>query len=160
MKTILLLTSLTLAVAGCHSRPEGELDSWDGSTVELFNDAILQESSSEDLPILISAGDDAWSPIDVDLDEHGAIVKYAKAGTFEDLRKGLNQRYAEHEDDMLADDPEMGLWRNEESGFAIQLTEDVDTCSVIYVSFLDEAVWAKKVAEVLSNDPELLDDSN
>ena len=157
MKIILLFTSLTLAVAGCHSRPEREIDSRDGSTVELFNDAILQSSSSEDLPMLITTGGDAWSPIDVNLDEYGAVVKYAKTGTFEDLRRGLNQRYAEHEVDTFADDPEMGLWRNEEAGFAIQLTEDSDTYSVIYVSFLDEEAWAKKVAEVLSNHPELLD---
>ncbi|WP_218933647.1 hypothetical protein [Rubripirellula lacrimiformis] len=54
----------------------------------------------------------------------------------------------------------MGIWRMDDAGFTIQLSDDDDEDSymAIYVRFVDPNTMATKIEELSETEPELFDD--
>ena len=54
----------------------------------------------------------------------------------------------------------MGIWRMEDAGFTIQLSDDEDegTFMAIYILFVDLETIATKIEELRAAEPELFDD--
>jgi hypothetical protein len=74
----------------------------------------------------------------VDIDKgqyYAATVSYPKEISFEAARQVLNSVYGKWEVESFAKDPEMGLWRNEDDKFSIQMTENAFALVVIYIKF-------------------------
>lgn len=65
-----------------------------------------------------------------------ATAKYPRNISFEKVREEINRRYEIYEVESFRDNPDMGLWRNEDDSYAIQLTEQEDVIQVIYISFM------------------------
>ena len=89
---------------------------------------------------MLPAHDDAIAPTTVHLDAQdgkyiGATITYPKAIRLEPMRDALNQLHSEYEILSFAEDPGMGLWRNTDDRYAIQLTENDDSIQVIYLTF-------------------------
>ncbi|MEM9368011.1 MAG: hypothetical protein AAGD07_18620, partial [Planctomycetota bacterium] len=57
-------------------------------------------------------------------------------------------------------DPTMGIWRMDDAGFTIQLSDDdeEDSYMAIYVQFVDPATMAIKLEELNETEPELFED--
>jgi len=83
--------------------------------------------------------------VDVDKGRYfAATVRYPKTTSFEEVRNDLNNIYGKWEKETFANDPEMGIWRNEDDQFAIQLSEDDENLVVIYIKFsmlTEERFW-------------------
>ena len=110
------------------------------SRLRLFNTAIFGKSTADQIVLLKPAIPGQLDPetIMVDLDKgkyFAATVRYPNKVSFAEARRSLNTIYAKHEKKNFADDPTMGLWRNEDDKLAIQVTEDEDYLVVIYVKF-------------------------
>ncbi len=74
--------------------------------------------------------------VDVDKGKYiAATVRYPKKLSLAEARRSLNTVYAKYESKTFADDPTMGIWRNEDDQFSIQLTEEEDTLAVIYIKY-------------------------
>jgi hypothetical protein len=74
----------------------------------------------------------------VDLEKgqyYAATVRYPKKMSFEAARQSLNRVYRKWEKQTFANDPTMGIWRNEDDKFSIQLTEDAFTIVAIYIKY-------------------------
>jgi len=71
-------------------------------------------------------------------------VKYSTELTLDEARRSLNKIYGRWEKPNFAKDRKMGLWRNQEKGFAIQLTRDADEIMIIYISFSEPDAGKKK----------------
>ena len=108
--------------------------------LRFFNTAIFGKTTAEPVVLLKPALSGQLDPetVMVDIDKgryFAATVRYPRRISFADARRSLNTIYAKHEIKSFADDPIMGLWRNEEEKFAIQLTEEKDNLVVIYIKF-------------------------
>lgn len=149
----LIVLSLTL---GCRDQNQMATNqSPDESNVQLFNESVLGSSPTDPIPMLLTSANADWSPKQVVLDYkdnacYGAMVHYDRSQSFEVLRSAINARFGEHEQPTFADDPTMGIWRMDDAGFTIQLSddEDGDLYMAIYVLFVDPSTMATKL-EVL-----------
>jgi len=135
------------------------------ASVQLFNEAVLGSSSTDAIPMLLSTANANWSPKQVVLDYkddacYGAMIHYERSHSFELLRSAINSRFGKHEQPTFADYPTMGIWRMEDTGFAIQLSDDDDEDSfmAIYILFVDPETMATKLEELSEIEPELFDD--
>ncbi len=135
------------------------------SKVQLFNEAVLGSSSTDAKPVLLMCPNAEWSPRQVVLDYkdgvcYGAMVLYDRSQSFELIRSAINSRFGKHEQPFFADDPTMGIWRMDDAGFSIQLSDDDadDSYVVIYVQFVDPATMASKLAELNETQPELFEE--
>lgn len=144
-----------LAFAGCDSRRE-RVESRPDFSVGVFNHDVLF-THAEGLPKVLGKESSDWNPSDIAIDEYGALVRYDKIGSFADLRNAIDHQFAEHTVDGFENDLEMGLWRIEDPGFAIQLTEDEDFFTIAYVRFIDELTMADKFEEFATENPDLVD---
>ncbi|QDT07984.1 hypothetical protein K227x_64140 [Rubripirellula lacrimiformis] len=133
--------------------------------VQLFNEAVLGSSPTDAIPMLLTSANAYWSPRQVVLDYkdgacYGAMVHYDRSQSFEVLRSAINTRFGKHEQPTFADDPTMGIWRMDDAGFTIQLSDDDDEDSymAIYVRFVDPNTMATKIEELSETEPELFDD--
>ncbi|MCD0457843.1 hypothetical protein [Roseiconus lacunae] len=132
------------------------------SSVQLFNESILGATLSDPLPTLLPRAKATWFPRQVILDYkdnacYGAMIHYDRTQPFELLRGAINLRFGEFEFKDFADDPTMGLWRSEEQGFAIQLSDDEDDESfrVTYLRFVEPATIADTLEDLRESEPEL-----
>jgi hypothetical protein len=128
--------------------------------VQFFNEKVLGELGTTATTTLLPADKDAWSPKTIALDYenglcYGAIVHYPKTASFEELRSAINGRFKTWESTTFASDPTMGIWRNEDEGFTIQLTEDDDSFQAIYVRWAEAEIVSRKIEEAFE-DPEIL----
>ena len=89
---------------------------------------------------------------------YGAMVHYSKSDSFDHLRDAINTRFSKHEVEGFGDDPVMGLWRIEDSQFAIQLTGDDDSYVVAYVCFVDPETVISTLERLRETEPDLFDD--
>jgi len=135
------------------------------SSVQLFNEAVLGSSSTDAIPVLLTCPNAEWSPRQVVLDYkdgacYGAMVHYDRSRSFEAIRSAINLRFGKHEQPSFADDPTMGIWRMDDAGFSIQLSDDEeeDSYMAIYVQFVDPATMASKLEELNETEPELFED--
>jgi hypothetical protein len=131
MKTILIILMMSLSAPVIADE------------IQHFNTGIFGKSADKCILILVPAKGDAIKPSQVitDINEKGifyaARLIYPENVTLEDARKSINNLYKKYEVKSSADDPRMGLWRNEDGRFAIQLstTDECDSkaVQVIYI---------------------------
>lgn len=114
--------------------------------------------------MLLTSAKADWSPRQVVLDYkdgacYGAMVHYDRSRSFEVLRAAINTRFGKHEQPTFADDPTMGIWRMDNAGFTIQLSDnkDEDSYMAIYVQFIDPTTMADKLEELNETEPELFE---
>lgn len=110
------------------------------ATLRLFNTGIFGKSATEPVVLLAAPREGAVDPetVMVDIDKgvyYAATVNYPKTVDFESARRSLNAAYGRWEKPYFAHDPNMGIWRNEDEKFSIQLTADEDNITVCYVHF-------------------------
>ena len=129
---ILVMAATCLAQADSR-RPER-------SRLRLFNTDVFGKSTTDPVVLLkpLEKGQLDPETVMVDVDKgryYGATVNYPKKLTLAEARKSLNSLYAKYEKKSFANDPDMGLWRNDDAKFSIQLTEDDAHVCVIYIKF-------------------------
>lgn len=157
-----VILSLTL---GCKGSDNMAMNNPSSETpVQLFNEAVLGSSPTDAIPMLLTSASVEWSPRQVVLDYkedacYGAMVHYDRSQSFEVLRSAINTRFGKHEQPTFANDPTMGIWRMDDAGFTIQLSDDEDGESymVIYILFVDPATMATKLEELSEAEPELFE---
>jgi hypothetical protein len=83
---------------------------------------------------------------------NAATIRYPKEMSFEAVRQSLNRVYGKWEKQTFANDPTMGIWRNEDDQFSIQLTEDGFSIVAIYIKFsmLSERQLARGLSRALA----------
>jgi len=131
-----------------------------GYEIQHFNPDVLGRPSSDCVLLLSPTGRNAIKPISIltDINEKGhfyaATITYPESVTFEIARDSLNSMYRKYEVKSFVDDMIMGLWRNEDKDFAIQLSKmdqgGRQVVQIIYISFL-----TNKVTPDISLDPVL-----
>ena len=159
----IIVLSLTLGCTEPNQMPKNQSPT--DASVQLFNEAVLGSSPTDAIPMLLTTANANWSPKQVVLDYkdgacYGAMVHYERSHSFEVLRSAVNSRFAKHEQPTFADDPTMGIWRMEDLGFTIQLSddEDEDSFMAIYILFVDPETMATKLEELSETEPALFDD--
>ncbi|MHC4441837.1 MAG: alpha-L-fucosidase [Planctomycetota bacterium] len=127
------------------------------ANVRHFNPRILGTQPEDDIDPLLPLTPGQISPIEVSLDTEnnkyiGATVIYPKLVGFKPMRRSLNKLYGKYEHKDFTDHPDMGLWRNEDDRYAIQLTETKDDIQVLYLLFqpLDKVLNNIAAAEAQS----------
>ena len=162
---VFVALSLTLGCAEPKQMPTDGSSTDASGNVQLFNEAVLGSSPTNAIPMLLATSTASWSPKQIVLDYkdnacYGAMVHYERSHSFELLRRAINSRFGEHEQATFADDPTMGIWRMEDDGFTIQLSDDEDEESfmAIYILFVDPKTMANKIEELHESEPELFED--
>jgi hypothetical protein len=165
MKHLLVVTVLVFTLGCSEPRKMTAIESQSDENVQLFNESVLGSDPTESIPILLPNVIATWAPKQVVLDYkdnacYGAMVHYERSHPFETLRRAINSRFGEHEQPTFANDPTMGIWRIEDAGFTIQLSDsdDEDSYMAIYVLFVDPASMATKLEELSKTKPEMFED--
>ncbi len=85
-----------------------------------------------------------------------AIVQYPKEIKFEDARASLNKLYKNYEKESFKNNPEIGMWRNEDSKYAISLTRDENDgrILVLYLSFRPNDEVFKNILKSMGVNPD------
>ncbi len=138
--TFILLFIVPIFFISCGSPPHirdqyGVVS--DGQNLQLFNTGILGQPAETPVKLLqpCKAGDVRPENIMVDIREgkyFAATIRYPKDVTLEEARKSLNRIYKKYEKKSFSANTQMGLWRNEDDKFAIQLTKNEKCIQVIY----------------------------
>ncbi|MBA3480808.1 MAG: hypothetical protein H0T51_03240 [Pirellulales bacterium] len=108
--------------------------------LQLFNVAIFGQSSDKAVKLLLSKRDGEVEPetVLVDIGEgrfYAATVRYPKNISLEQARSALNIVYKKWERKSFAKNSTMGIWRNEDDKFSVQLSQDDDNTVVIYIKY-------------------------
>lgn len=108
--------------------------------LRFLNTAIFGKSANEAIVLLEPGSKSAVSPetILVDVDQNtyiAATLRYPKSLSMSQAKRCINKRYGKWESKNFADDPEMGIWRNEEDEASMQLTEDEHNIVLIYIKY-------------------------
>ena len=164
MKQFLVVIALAF-VLGCSKQQNMTANHFQADeSVQLFNESVLGSAPTDAVPMLLANPTATWAPKQVVLDYkdnacYGAMIHYERSHPFESLRRAINSRYGDYEQPTFANDPMMGIWRMENAGFAIQLSdsEDEDSYMAIYIRFVDPATMATKLEELMETKPELFD---
>jgi hypothetical protein len=111
-----------------------------GHLLRLFNTGVFGLSMNDAAVLLEPRLPGALNPttimVDVDKDRYfAATVTYPKKISFAEARRCLNSRYRKWEKESFANDPTMGLWRNEDDKLAVQLNDDGDSLKIVYIKF-------------------------
>jgi hypothetical protein len=165
MKHLLIVTALLSAIGCTEPRQMTATKPQADGSVQLFNESVLGSAPTDAIPMLLPNATATWAPKQVVLDYkdnacYGAMIHYERSHPFESLRRAFNSRFGAHEQPTFANDPTMGIWRMEDAGFAIQLSnsEDEDSFMAIYIRFVDPATMADKIDDLRVKEPELFDD--
>lgn len=137
------IVALLLVVVGCAISERNSIHGRDcppRPDLQLFHPAILGRPAEEPVRLLMLCDGDAIPPESITVDiEKGrylaATVRYPSDITLQEARDSLNRLYKKHEKPSFSDCQMMGLWRNEDEEFAIQLTRDQECLRVIYITF-------------------------
>src|ERR1051326_1096394 len=124
---------------------------FDGGAQDLkhFNPSVFGQAVGSNFRLLLDSADGV-DPSLIQLDfEHGkcyaATVRYSTKITLQEARRSLNRLYGKWQKPNFAEDKEMGLWRNDDAHFSIQLTKEKDEIVIIYVSrLLREQIGGKQ----------------
>jgi len=135
-----VIVAVALTVPSLANSDEPASTEGKSSRLRFFNTAIFGTATDKPVVLLRPARPGQLDPetVMVDIDKgryFAATVRYPKKISFADARKSLNTIYAKHEKESFAAHPNMGLWRNEDDKFSIQLSEDEDNLVVIYIKF-------------------------
>jgi len=131
--------------------------------LRLFNTAVFGKPTTEPVVLLEPPSPEALDPetVMVDISKghyFAATVRYPTAISFDDARKSLNKAYGKWEKEFFATDPDMGLWRNEDDQFSIQLSQDGFNVTAIYIKFT--LLTEEKIGEGFSRAKQLMDDES
>ena len=109
-----------------------------------FNPEIIGKTVGDCVLFLSPSTEDAIKPIQLlaDINErgiyYGAMITYPEALSFDVAKKSINKLYKKYEVPSFANDPDMGIWRNEDRRFSIQLSTKKEcngkVLQVIYIS--------------------------
>jgi hypothetical protein len=107
--------------------------------LQLLDPNIFGKSTKEAVVLLQKKPEGAISPetvmVDINKDRYfAATVNYPKTLTLDQARAVLNKAYKKWERTGYAEHG-MGIWRNEDDKFSIQLSEDEHNIVVIYIKF-------------------------
>ena len=133
MKTILTILIIALSAPAFANE------------IQHFNPGIFGKTADSSTILLLPAGRNAIKPIQVmtDINEKGifyaARLVYPGTVAIEEARKSLNKIYKEYEVKAFVDDPGMGIWRNEDGRFTVQLSTTDFECEPAVVQVL--YVW-------------------
>jgi hypothetical protein len=165
MKHLLIVTALVSMLGCSEPRKMPASQSPADETVQLFNESVLGSAPTDAIPMLRPNATATWVPTQVVLDYkdnacYGAMIHYERSHPFESLRRAINSRFGNYEQPTFANDPTMGIWRMEDAGFTIQLSDsdDEDSYMAIYIRFVDPATMADKSDDLRETNPELFDD--
>jgi hypothetical protein len=108
--------------------------------LRLLDTSVFGKRTTDSIVLLEPPRPGALDPetVMVDIDKgqyYAATVSYPKEISFEAARQALNSVYGKWEVEYFAKDPEMGMWRNEDDKFSIQMTENAFALAVIYIKF-------------------------
>ena len=134
---------ILLLVTGCTVSGRNSIQGRDcppQPDLQHFNAAILGRLAEQPVRLLMPSSGHAIQPetISVDIEDGrylGATVRYPSEVTLQEGRESLNRLYKKHEMPSFSDDEMMGLWRNEDEEFSIQLTRNDECLRVIYIAF-------------------------
>ena len=112
----------------------------DSKELRHFNPNIFGKSVDEQVTLLLpDESKEAILPrtilTDVDSKKrvyYGATIRYPMDLTFEQARASLNKLYGRYAVEKFKENPEMGLWRNEDEGYIIQM--------VIYLEGIEQYI--------------------
>jgi hypothetical protein len=146
MVTVLLIS--LLITPGFSDEPTPDL--------QLLNTEVFHQSVDIPITTLRSRRLDQIEPSVIQLDVadgkyYAATLIYPKTLAFSDARRAINRVYKKYEHEKFSDNPQMGLWRVEDSKFAIQLTEheDGEHLQVIYVTFQPPEVVKRNAVKAI-----------
>ena len=136
----LVVLALLILFAGFSAEAEPQKSDREASKLRLLDAAIFGKATTQPVVLLQPMKEGQLDPdtVMVDINKgvyYAATVQYPKKMSLADARRSLNTLYAKYEKKDFANDPSMGLWRNEDDKFSIQLTEDDDYLVVIYLKF-------------------------
>jgi hypothetical protein len=133
--SLVLLLVLSTSAHGQRPEPNSRL-------LRLFNTDVFNKAPDTPQVFLETKQADLIDPISVmvDLKEgkfYAATIRYPKDVRFDGARKSIDRKYAKWTVPAFANSKTMGLWRNEDARFAVQMVvdEELDCISVIYVTF-------------------------
>ena len=165
MNYVLVVIALVSTLGCSKPRKMTVSPSQAGENVQLFNESVLGSTPTDAIPMLLPNATATWAPKQVVLDYkdnacYGAMIHYERSHPFESLRRAINSRFGDYEQPTFANDPTMGIWRMEDAGFAIQLSDsdDEDSYLAIYIRFVDPATMADKIDDLRKTEPELFED--
>ena len=106
-----------------------------------FNPAIFGKSVDNPIKLLLHGKSNSVEHTGILTDIKGgkfyaATITYPESVSFEEARSSLNKLYKKYEKDSFSENPNMGLWRDEDKKFAIQLTEHENVVRIVYISFM------------------------
>jgi hypothetical protein len=109
----------------------------ESAELKLLNPEIFGRNVSKPIKVLMEGEGVEPSFVQLDIKEgvfSAATVKYTTPMSLADARRSVNRLYSMWQKPHFADDPLMGMWRDEEHGLSIQLTRDRDVVVLIYIS--------------------------
>jgi hypothetical protein len=130
MNSILLLLAVTFLTTVTS----------EGKELQLFNTAVLGQPVEKNIKLLQDKAPDSIEPVTVMVDIKNGIyiaatIQYPDKLSFEEAREHPNKLYKQYEITNFSEDPLMGLWRNEDMKFAIQLTRVRNVIEIRYIQF-------------------------
>ncbi len=125
--------------------------------LQLFNTNIFGKSTKNAVVLIQKKPPGAIVPqtvmVDIDKDcYYAATVRYRKKDvTLGQVREFLNTTLRKWESANFSDNPTMGIWRNDDEEYSIQLTEDDETIVVIYLklSLLTDEMIAEGISKAV-----------
>lgn len=138
-----------------------EVGSEQRNDLRLFNTSVFGKQTTDAVVLLEPERAGTLDPetVMVDIEKgqfNAATIRYPKEMSFEAARQSLNRVYGKWEKKTFANDPTMGIWRNEDDKFSIQLTEDGFSIVAIYIKF--SMVSEQQLFRGLSRATTLIDD--
>jgi hypothetical protein len=135
---IILAWGTLTALQACAAEVSSENEK--PSDLRLFNTSVFGKRTTEAVVLLEPERAGTLTPetVMVDIEKgqyNAATIRYPKEMGFEAARQSLNRVYGKWEKQTFANDPTMGIWRNEDDQFSIQLTEDGFSIVAIYIKF-------------------------
>jgi hypothetical protein len=129
--------------------------------LQLFNPEVLGTPIKSSVKLLLDYKPNNIEPVSVMVDVKDGLysdvtVQYPREIKFEDARASLNKLYEKYEKKSFKSNPEIGLWRNEDSKYAISLSRDESDgrILIIYLSFRPTDEVFKNILKSMGVNPE------
>jgi hypothetical protein len=136
MKTLIVTFAIIISCSTLQARD-----------IQLFNPDCFGRPTSNSVKLLYDRKSDESEPSNVTADiecgiYYAASVFYSKNITFAEARKSLNKLYKSSEIISLLQENKIAVWRVENRGFSIQLTQEEDHIRINYIHY--KSVGANK----------------
>jgi hypothetical protein len=137
--TVVAIASIALAASTAYC-DETATEKPKPTQLRLFNTGIFGKRTTDAVVLLEPQHPGELDPetvmVDISKGQYfAATVNYPTTISFEDARKSLNRVYKKWESESFAADPDMGIWRNDDDKFSVQLTQNGFSITVIYLKF-------------------------